>query len=88
MVKSFEFTVMPFGLIDNPKAMDIMDIVLDPEAIPFCCVYLDNIIEASSIFEVDLKFFKEDFQRLEKQDSQEIYRNVNFVVLQSNLQVL
>lgn len=61
MVKVFfKFTVMPFGLIESSKTKArLMDIVLDREVVVFCFVYLDDIIVATSTFEVHVKVFKE-----------------------------
>lgn len=61
----FQFCVMPFGLANSPKTMvRLMDIVLNPAIIPFCFVFLDDIIVATPTFELHLKILKEVYLRL------------------------
>lgn len=61
----FQFCVMPFGLANSPKTMvRLMDIVLNPAIVPYCFVFLDDIIVATPTFELHLKILKEVFNRL------------------------
>lgn len=61
----FEFRVMPFGLANSPKTMvRLMDRVLNPALVPFCFVYLDDIIVATPTFPLHIKILSQVFQQL------------------------
>lgn len=61
----YEFCVMPFGLANSPKSMvRLMDMVLNPEIVPYCFVYLDDIIIATPTFSLHLTILEKVFSRL------------------------
>lgn len=63
----FQFRRMPYGLHNGPATWQrFVDTVLGPELEPYCFVYLDDVIVATSDFDTHLKVLREVLDRLTK----------------------